>query len=334
MAYLAEPAVCQPVRTDAGACVRSSRLPYDYDLVSGVTPYTPGNAGQFAHLLNFFQTNDQTGQVGSYFYRLFDLAHVPSRFVDTEQYLNPTMYSGPAIGTEFFHPPFNRVSRYRDPGRVNLNTIFSQNILQGVFAGHAGPTWANFVSSRRGAASPQILGPPNPNVPTYFANPYRPAGSARFVPPTTPAAPQDRLDRFEVESTMLRSGQIGYSTSLTSPFLEKGSMVPYDNTDRNPYFRYQSIQRLGNLVTTRSNVYAVWSTVGYFEVEPSPDNNTPEGLRTHPDGFRLGRELGSDTGNVKRHRGFYIIDRSIPVAFEPGENHNVDRAIRLRRFIE
>ena len=37
---------------------------------------------------------------------------------------------------------------------------------------------------------------------------------------------------------------------------------------------------------------------------------------------------------VTRHRAFYMIDRSIPVAFEPGENHNVDRAILLRRFIE
>jgi len=77
---------------------------------------------------------------------------------------------------------------------------------------------------------------------------------------------------------------------------------------------------LANLVTTRSNVYAIWITIGFFEVNPASG--------------RLGKELGSDTGEVKRHRGFYIVDRSIPVAYQPGENHNVDRAILVRRFIE
>ena len=60
--------------------------------------------------------------------------------------------------------------------------------------------------------------------------------------------------------------------------------------------------------------------MGYFEVDP----------RTG----RLGQELGAETGEVKRHRAFYMIDRSIPVAFQPGENHNVDRCILVRRFIE
>jgi hypothetical protein len=77
---------------------------------------------------------------------------------------------------------------------------------------------------------------------------------------------------------------------------------------------------MGNLVTTRSNVYAVWITVGYFEVDPATQT--------------LGRELGSESGDVRRHRSYYMIDRTAPVAYEPGENHNVDRAIMLRRSIE
>ena len=48
----------------------------------------------------------------------------------------------------------------------------------------------------------------------------------------------------------------------------------------------------------------------------------------------LGQELESDTGEIKRHRGFYIIDRSIPVAAEPGKAHNVEDCVLLQRFIE
>ena len=59
--------------------------------------------------------------------------------------------------------------------------------------------------------------------------------------------------------------------------------------------------------------------MGYFEVDEQG---------------RPGRELGSDTGGVRRNRGFYIIDRSRPVAFEPGENHNIRQMIRTERLIE
>ena len=50
--------------------------------------------------------------------------------------------------------------------------------------------------------------------------------------------------------------------------------------------------------------------------------------------IRLGREIGLDTGENQRHRGFYIVDRTRPVAFKPGEDLNVDDAVLLRRRIE
>ena len=107
------------------------------------------------------------------------------------------------------------------------------------------------------------------------------------------------------------------------------------------------------MTTNRSNVYAVWVTIGFFEVQEAPDieafrlindpddvlMNTPEVLqalydRVYPEGYQLGQEAGSDTGDIRRVREFAVIDRTVPVAFEPGENHNVDKAIRLRRRIE
>jgi hypothetical protein len=48
----------------------------------------------------------------------------------------------------------------------------------------------------------------------------------------------------------------------------------------------------------------------------------------------LGKEIGSDTGDIKRPRGFYIIDRTEAVGFKPGEDLNVEKLIRLRRRIQ
>ncbi len=87
------------------------------------------------------------------------------------------------------------------------------------------------------------------------------------------------------------------------------------------------------MLTTRSNVYAIWITVGYFEVKYNQQG--AKGIDAqHPDGYELTTELGIDTGEVKRHRAFFIYDRSIPVGFQRGENHNVEDGIVLQRFIE
>jgi hypothetical protein len=81
----------------------------------------------------------------------------------------------------------------------------------------------------------------------------------------------------------------------------------------------------------------VWITVGYFEVTPKNIRKVyyPEGDNdVNLTGYQLGAEVGIDEGRIKRHRAFYMIDRSIPVAFEPGENHNVDNAVILRRYVD
>ena len=43
--------------------------------------------------------------------------------------------------------------------------------------------------------------------------------------------------------------------------------------NRNPSFRYQALQKLGSVVSNHSNVFAVWITVGYFEVTPASNPN-------------------------------------------------------------
>ena len=70
--------------------------------------------------------------------------------------------------------------------------------------------------------------------------------------------------------------------------------------------------------------------MGYFQVTPNP-NGIDAG---HPDGYQLGPELGSDTGEIERHRAFYIYDRTIPVGFQRGLDLNVEKGLIVRRFIE
>ncbi len=119
----------------------------------------------------------------------------------------------------------------------------------------------------------------------------------------------------------------------------------------NIYDATAEMQRLSGLTTTRSNVFAAWVTVGYFELERcnpgvnmpdlDPDGNTLTGalLRNpnykwyhyyqaiYPDGFTYGKELGEEYGETKRHRGFTIIDRSIPVDFRRGFSVNYEKAL-------
>jgi hypothetical protein len=66
-----------------------------------------------------------------------------------------------------------------------------------------------------------------------------------------------------------------------------------------PYRRYELLTKIYNNTTIRSNVFAVWCTVGFFEVD---------------DQGRLGAEIRRADGRQQRHRFFAIVDRS---ALEP-----------------
>ncbi len=160
---------------------------------------------------------------------------------------------------------------------------------------------------------------PASSLPTTFANPFRAASAADLVPVAA-------MNHRGIDVTLLRPSV----ADPTKPLFNNASTADYNNTDRNPYFKYQALQRIANNVTTRSNVFAVWVTIGYFEAIPNaagPDAG-------HPDGYQIGAELGSTSGDFERHRAFYIFDRSIPVGYERGQNHNVNRAILLKHFIE
>jgi hypothetical protein len=74
-----------------------------------------------------------------------------------------------------------------------------------------------------------------------------------------------------------------------------------------PYFRWQLLQKMSNVFTTRSNVFAVWVTVGFFDVGNEDPLRLGAGINAPP---QLGAEINADVGQNIRHRAFFIIDRS------------------------
>lgn len=323
----------------------SSRLLHDFTLADedqNLYQQLPFGTTEppFRHLLNFFNTVPAGATTGINL--LFDFVDVPSRFAGTQRHFNPTAFRSNSAGSNTFaatlRPPFNTMSRFRDPGLVNINTITNYRVFNALIGDPSSAsntaTWPYVEGTMRVPGyDPATPGSQlDPEYPTQFPAPFKSASSAVFAP-TAGSIP---LAMRPVDAGLLRSTPL---QTGTTPLLEYLTTEAYSDGTRNPYFRYKLMGKLDSMTTTRSSVFGVWITVGYFEVETAPfvDNNG-DGVAdynpVYPDGYQLGQELGTDTGEIKRHRAFYMIDRSIPVAFEPGVNHNVDDAIILQRFIE
>lgn len=311
-----------------------------YDTITTLPPGAsdnPANPKQpFRHLMNFFYRPPNVNDDSPNFCNILDYVEVPSRFAGTRRWYAPALTTALGQMNEYKFP-FSSSSRFRIPGRVNINTIFDPVVWNSLWQGFPDmqARWEEFRESRDNIDIANT-----PYYPDFTHNPVRPASAAQLMPPV-----ENMDQRRPSEVGLLRP----LSATDETPMFARdpggiigGTPTNFNDPYRNSYFRYQPLQRIGNMVTTHSNVYAVWITVGYFEVTSVSPHPTmmadPVAMaafnRQYPDGYTLGPELGLDTGTVERHRAFYIIDRSIPVAFEPGRNHNVDKAVVLRRFLE
>ncbi|MDO4574574.1 MAG: hypothetical protein Q4D98_05110 [Planctomycetia bacterium] len=289
------------------SCLSPNRLLYYIRInadttASGVFSNAQGLTG---YLGNFSDTNTTEPQRDMPI-KVFDYLRVPS-----PQTVTPMVLNNPLNGnttTDDTSLPFAFYSMLREPGRVNLNTIYSESVFRGLMnrpkvggttgyvydpvsgTGAEGSNlWTQFVASRGGSES----------EPWTVTVPFRANNGAQ-------------------SSGLLRS----HPSSSGRGLFENVSTEEWNHTDYHPYFRYQQYYRMGNLATTRSNVFAVWVTMGLFEVDG--DDGEPD----------LTRELGKDTGDTRRYRAFYIIDRSVPVGFERGKDWNAGRTILLRRMLQ
>jgi hypothetical protein len=197
----------------------------------------------------------------------------------------------------------------RFPGKVNLNTLTLDdgNIFRALadaepgnsYYGGANPdaavdkVFVNFIKRR----TPDPNGVPGPaDAPLWgLATGDAPGGDALDQLPPLPPTPRG------IQNTLLQPAAGGASTWDAARLLEPTQTVNNVTVPQftHPYQRYELLTKLFSNVTTRSNVFAVWLTVGFFEV-------TDDTVRP----VKLGAEIGKAENRNIRHRMFAIVDRT------------------------
>ncbi|NND97649.1 MAG: hypothetical protein HKN47_10015 [Pirellulaceae bacterium] len=328
--------------------------------------------GQHRHLLNFFQGSTSETDTAQ-FPRLFDYVTTLPRFRGEVELINPgrlpvtpvpawpQLQGARAEFSNLLQAPFDFKYDNRRQGEINLNTVSQYPVWQGLMQGHltnaefgqiestvSQASFAKFQATRRGynpaparplisgstvnsndpgSLAPYNLGPGqlNGDVPTQFARPFRDVVDADVAPLIpgrgTPGSITNNLGRNGVQASTLRPDVNAAAVDQANPFFVRpGNGGAHQSRDRNAFMKYQTLMRMPNLVSKQSNVMTMRLTMGFFEVDAST--------------LSLGKEYNEDIAQNKRYQMLYIVDRSKPVSFKPGENTNVRDAVIFQRMVE
>lgn len=223
----------------------------------------PGNPPNYAHRVRWFDEDlaPINPPRSHRLYRLFELVQTADRSLDSSP-------------------------RGRVPGKVNLNTIFDFETFLPLFGARADvdqvrEIWTRLLRLR----SPGMLDP-EPSV-TAADRPFL-SSEAGILPASDPQANGRGVN---IDDTIFRAWDPGAGGDQRRLFDSAG--------EDHPYLRSQLLTAIYDRLTTRSNVFAVWLTVGFFDVVD--DTAQP---------VRLGAEIGQAEGTQVRHRFFAIVDRT------------------------
>lgn len=184
----------------------------------------------------------------------------------------------------------------RVPGKINVNTLWDKEVFMALTdpkpAGAPSPNYFNQtqvdqawnqMNQRR--ARPLVL---NPDSPGPEDVPF--AGFANHGPldPSAPPTPGQFPTRPGFDGTVLANG------SAAGMLAFQGAQMPI-----HPTVVQELLAKMANNTTTRSNTFAVYLTVGFFEV--MDDTVRP---------VRLGAEIRTRNGLPIRHKMFAIVDRT------------------------
>jgi len=200
----------------------------------------------------------------------------------------------------------------RVPGKININTLWDNpttnpQIYQAV--ADPPPTAANadnpnFTTANVTAAFQSLLTARTPGLATpALSGLDRPfvGMAAGAAPATDPQYPNGN----GINHTLLTDGKPDAAALPTNQrLLQLANTTPTNPQTAHPYLQNELLTKIYNRLTTRSNVYAVFLTVGFFQVLPG---QTAVGQANIP---ALGPEIGRSEGRQIRHRMFAIVDRT------------------------
>ena len=203
-------------------------------------------------------------------------------------------------------PPGGRVA-----GKINLNTIWDPETFLALCdaqaangvnfsAANVQGIYSQMLALRTPGGSPGASDRPFLSLATGYALPDGPGN----VDPQHPGRGAGINDTLLRAADPTADGQAGGGAALSRLFQVPG--------ETHPYRQDELLTKIFNNVTVRSNVFAVWLTVGFFEV--TDDSTRP---------VKLGAEIGRATGTNVRHRLFALLDRTA-LAPDPAPNPAFD----------
>ena len=243
-----------------------------------------------------------------------DVFTVPSRFAGVRHTIDRTADYWDAVkglrvgfygsaGAEHLSPAeFNQIAAGREPGRVNINTIQSDAVWEAVVQGSVrrDPDPARSKRPPFGLVKARTSGTKAADIG------YAELASSGTAGTLHPAKSTPQLLNL--------SGNDGIK-----PLIIRNDAVSIPDANLNPMHEYHTALRLGNIATNRSHVFGIWITLRTI-----PTTGTTTGA---------GTPAPIDRDAIRYHRMFLLYDRSIPVGFAPGHDHNVRDGILLQRVI-
>jgi hypothetical protein len=177
----------------------------------------------------------------------------------------------------------------RVPGKININTVWDTQIFQALCDAQ---TSNYFTANDVQTMFPALLQARSPKgVPDGSDRPFVGMGAGYGA-----AGDTQYPNGIGIDDTFLRADP---NDANANPALKRRLFELPNPASSHPAIKQQLMAKIFNNLTCRSNVFAVWLTVGYFEVVD--DSAQP---------VKLGAEIGRSENRQIRHRMFAIVDRS------------------------